>query len=163
MWGGAYFRTVTPDWWGKSEPIFLSAGYRSTASPSIRARSGACGVSGVSAACENSIFIKGCLKGSIEDILLENVSIRFRRLSAEPRASSTNSPRSLRHRLRHNSPALYLHHCENCEIDGLRVGLGQKPGAGVEPHGRACEMLRHPSCAPARRSRAPRHGAGAGH
>ena len=128
MWGGAYFRTVTPDWWGKAEPIFLSAGYRFHGKPQYPGKIRRVRVSGVSAACENSIFIKGCPESSIEDILLENVSIRFRKLSAEPAGQFDEQPPELGGSVyRHNSPALYLHHCENCRVDGLCVDWGKSP------------------------------------
>jgi hypothetical protein len=130
MWGGAYFRTVTPDWWGKGEPIFLSAGYRFHGKPQYPGKIRRIRASGITAACENSIFIKGCPESEIEDILLENIQLRFERRSGEQLGQFDEQPPELGDSVyRHNSPGIYLHRCKRCEVDGLRVDWGEKPEA----------------------------------
>jgi len=128
MWGGANFREVTPDWWGKGEPLFFSAGYRYHGKPQYPGKIRRVRVSNITAKSENSIFMGGCPESSIENVLLENVVLRFDKRSNEQSGQFDEQPPELGNSVyRHNTPGVYMRRCKDCEIDGLRVDWGEKP------------------------------------
>lgn len=107
-------RLHTPGWWGKGEPVFLSACRRKGADNlpgTIRNVS----VSNVMLDCEAGLFLCGRDGGRIENILFKDISMRFRRQGTQPTGLFDEQP-SERNVYPHSIPALYA-----CGIEGLTV------------------------------------------
>lgn len=136
-----------PGWWGKGEPIFLSA----------TPRAGANGPAGtiqdihfdsLSLACESSAFLAGEPDSRLRRIDISHLHMIFRRQGTQPGGIFDEQP-SARHRYPHAIPGLYA----RC-VDGLTVrdstvcfeGGGEawenRRAAELESCGRASVQLR---------------------
>ena len=102
----AYDLPGAPGWWGKGEPIFVSATFRKgSALPSpgtIRRLS----FSHISLDCESSLFLAGEESSVIEDVRLDEIHLRFVRQGTQPGGLFDEQP-SARHIYPHVIPALY--------------------------------------------------------
>jgi hypothetical protein len=113
---------LTGHWWGKGEPIYVAVGETGGKAGVVH------GVrfSNVSGQAENGIVLYGDPKGSIEDIKLDHVSIRFRVTRPEVNAAvggnfdfrwTASSPAN--GIFRHDSPGLYARYVDGLTIDGM--------------------------------------------
>lgn len=102
----AYDLPGAPGWWGKGEPIFVSATFRKgSALPSpgmIRRLS----FSHIDLDCESSLFLAGEEQSVIENVRLEGIRLRFVRQGTQPGGLFDEQP-SARHIYPHGIPALY--------------------------------------------------------
>ncbi len=113
MFRGAPHRDRVRDWWGKGEPIFLSAACRQPGRfPGKIRRVRVCHIL---AECENSVFLQGTAESPLEDICLEGLQMRFRMVSGlEGGWFDIQPPED--QVFAHDNPAIYGNH-----VRGLTV------------------------------------------
>ena len=118
-------RPHTPGWWGKGEPVFLSACQRKgkdNLPGTIRNVS----VSDVMLDCEAGLFLCGRDGGTIENILFKDISMRFRRQGTQPTGFFDEQP-SERNVYPHSIPALYARGVEGLTVKGWQVKYEKSP------------------------------------
>lgn len=102
----AYDLPGAPGWWGKGEPLFVSAALRqgsALSSPGVIRR---LSFSEIDLDCESSLFLAGEECGVIEDVRLRGIRLRFLRQGTQPGGLFDEQP-SHRHIYPHRIPALY--------------------------------------------------------
>ena len=103
----AYDLPGAPGWWGKGEPLFVSATSRKDSrlpSPgAIRRLS----FSHICLDCESSLFLAGEENSVISGVRLDEIHLRFVRQGTQPGGLFDEQP-SARHVYPHRIPALYL-------------------------------------------------------
>jgi hypothetical protein len=104
-------------WWGRGEPIFISAAPR---------REGALGpgkiknihIDGLTADCESSFFISGESGCEIENIYITNTVLHFVRQGSQPTGLFDEQP-SIRDFREHDIPAFYLNRVKGVFADNI--------------------------------------------
>lgn len=110
----AYDLPDAPSWWGKGEPIFVSATPRA-------GRVGSAGsirdiaFSDIQLRCESSLFLGGEADSPLENVRLRDVHLTFLHQGTQPGGLFDEQP-SARHVYPHRIPALYARH-----VHGLHV------------------------------------------
>lgn len=117
-------RLVTGHWWGKAEPVHVSAvpwqrGVRRLGRiRSVR-------FVNVTADAEAGILLHGSPESRLEDVGLDNVTLRLRRGPLQPSYGGNFDLRSTRDLSQglfaHDIPALYCRHARGVSVRGLRV------------------------------------------
>ncbi len=111
----AYERPGSPGWWGKGEPIFVSAVFRKDStlpSPGIIHR---LSFSDISLDCESSLFLGGERESVIRDVCFRAIRLRFVRQGTQKGGLFDEQP-SGRHVYPHAVPAVYARW-----VDGLSL------------------------------------------
>jgi len=102
----AYALPGAPGWWGKGEPLFVSATFRKDSTlPSPGAIRGL-SFSHIHLDCESSLFLGGEKESVIRDVRLREIHLRFVRQGTQPGGLFDEQP-SARHVYPHPIPALY--------------------------------------------------------
>ena len=102
----AYALPGAPGWWGKGEPLFVSATRR-------RDRENFPGIirglsfSDIRLACESSLFLGGEAYSPIRDVFLRDIHLTFRHQGTQPGGLFDEQP-SARHVYAHDIPGMYL-------------------------------------------------------
>ena len=109
-------REFAPRWWGKGEPLFLSAASRSEGQ-SRPGRIRRVSVDHVRMTSESCIFIGGEREGEIEDITMENLDLTFRMQGNHLPGVFDEQP-SLRGVYTHEIPCVYIRHGKNIHLTG---------------------------------------------
>lgn len=79
MFRGAPHRDRVRDWWGKGEPLFISAACRRPGLFPGKIRRVL--LKNIMAECENSVFLQGAPESPIEDVHMESLHLHFRMIS----------------------------------------------------------------------------------
>ncbi len=118
-------RPHTPGWWGKGEPIFLSACCRKGMDnlPGVIRN---VSVSDVMLDCEAGLFLCGRDGGIIEDILFKDIYMRFCRQGTQPTGFFDEQP-SERNVYPHSIPALYAYGVDSFAVKGWKVQYEESP------------------------------------
>jgi polygalacturonase len=118
---GAPHRDTVRDWWGKGEPVFISAGFRTDGVNPGKIRKII--IRALLAEAENSLFIKGVPESVIEDVTLDNVHLTIRRSSGHPGGVFDEQPPEGRV-YAHHTPAIFARHVRNLTITHTRIQWG---------------------------------------
>ncbi len=102
----AYDLPGAPGWWGKGEPIFVSATFRKGSALPSPGKIRRLSFSHISLDCESSLFLGGEESSVIEDVRLDEIHLRFVRQGTQPGCLFDEQP-SARHIYPHTIPALY--------------------------------------------------------
>ena len=106
-------------WWGRGEPIFISAAPRNEESP-IPGKIRNIFIENLTADCESSLFISGEEGCEVSDIYLNNVALCLKRQGTQPTGLFDEQP-STRDFREHDIPAVYLNRANNVTAHGLSV------------------------------------------
>lgn len=118
-------RPHTPGWWGKGEPIFLSACPR-------KGQSGHCGsirdisVSHLQLCCEAGIFLSADEKGAIQNVTLNEIQMEMKRQGTQPSGYFDEQP-SAKNVYPHSIPALYADGVQRLRVRDLTVAHRPSP------------------------------------
>jgi hypothetical protein len=104
-------------WWGRGEPVFISAAPR---------REGSLGpgkikniqIDGLMADCESSLFISGEAGWEIENVYITNTALRFVRQGSQPTGLFDEQP-SIRDFREHDIPVFYLNRVKGVFADNI--------------------------------------------
>lgn len=118
-------RPHTPGWWGKGEPIFLSA-CRRKGMDNVPGVIRNVSVSDVMLDCEAGLFLCGRDGGVIKDILFKDIFMRFRRQGTQPTGFFDEQP-SERNVYPHSIPALYAYGVDRLAVKGWKVQYEKGP------------------------------------
>lgn len=135
MFRGAPHRDRVRDWWGKGEPIFLSADYRTPGVFPGKIRRVL--VKHILAECENSVFLQGVPESPIEDVWLEGLHLHFRMISGLEGGKYDIQPPENRV-YDHDSPAVYGSYVKGLTIKDCSVSW-DAPGSKHWSHLLECE------------------------
>ena len=102
----AYDLPGAPGWWGKGEPLFISATRRRGQPDRFPGHIRRLSFSDIRLDCESSLFIAGEADCPIEDVRLREIHLRFVRQGTQPGGLFDEQP-SERHVYPHSIPALY--------------------------------------------------------
>ncbi len=102
----AYDVPGAPGWWGKGEPIFLSATHRRGKEDSFPGTMRNLFFSDLRLDCESSLFLGGEKDCMIENVFMRDIHLHFIRQGTQPGGLFDEQP-SARHVYRHDIPALY--------------------------------------------------------
>ena len=102
----------SPGWWGKGEPVFLSATYRKGKEDSFPGTMRNLFFSDIRLDCESSLFLGGEKNCMIENVYMRDIHLRFVRQGTQPGGLFDEQP-SARHVYRHAIPALYARSVKN--------------------------------------------------
>lgn len=102
----AYDLPGSPGWWGKGEPIFLSATHRKGKEDSFPGCMRNLFFSDIRLDCESSLFLGGEKNCMIENVFMRDIHLRLIRQGTQPGGLFDEQPSS-RHVYRHAIPALY--------------------------------------------------------
>ncbi|MDR1374099.1 MAG: hypothetical protein LBJ24_03920 [Treponema sp.] len=108
-------------WWGRGEPVFISAVPRREDAPGpgkIRNIS----IDGFTADCESSFFISGEPGWEIENVNITNTTLRFVRQGSQPTGFFDEQP-SVRDFREHDIPAFYLNRVKGLFGDNISAGF----------------------------------------
>jgi len=130
-------RLFSDDWWGKAEPIYVTALHRTP--------NGALGhvrhirFSNILCRGENGAVLCGSPNSPLEDIVLENVRIEIDKTSRWPGGVQDLRPPEIEHMLRaHATNGVYIEHARGVALRNVSVAWGQnRPayfGAALETH-----------------------------
>ncbi len=111
----AYDLPGAPGWWGKGEPVFLSATPRKGMESAFPGILRDISVSDVDIRCESCIFLGGEENSPIEGVRLREIHMKMVRQGTQPGGLFDEQP-SARHIYPHSIPALYARH-----VRGLRL------------------------------------------
>lgn len=112
-------RSFAPDWWGKGEPVFLSATNR-------KGQTGSAGqIRGVSfdhlrITAESGIFLRGEENSVIEDVQLQNIKMIMKKQGTQETGFFDEQP-SARGVYAHEIPAVYAKYVRQLELDKIQV------------------------------------------
>jgi hypothetical protein len=117
-------RLFTGHWWGKAEPIYISARLNRSAVENARIRN--VRFSNIMAECENGILIYGTENSLIRDILFDRVALRVRKGLHTDAVGGNFDLRGLGAGLefaifKHDIPGMYCQYVENLQIHGLKI------------------------------------------
>lgn len=102
----AYALPGVPGWWGKGEPLFVSATLRRDSALPSPGKIRQLSFSDIQLDCESSLFLAGEECSPIEDVRLREIHLRFIRQGTQPGGLFDEQP-SARHIYPHAIPALY--------------------------------------------------------
>ncbi|MBR6028925.1 MAG: glycoside hydrolase family 28 protein [Clostridia bacterium] len=114
-WGDAYDSPGAPGWWGKGEPVFISATRRPQKPDSFPGVIRRVSFDHLYLTCESSLFLGGETYSPIEDVRMSEIHLRFERTGTQPGGLFDEQP-SARHKYPHAIPALYAR-----SVRGLRL------------------------------------------
>ena len=118
-------RPHTPGWWGKGEPIFLSA-CRRKGKDNIPGTIRNVSVSDVMLDCEAGLFLCGRDGGVIENILFKDIFMKFCRQGTQPTGFFDEQP-SERNVYPHSIPALYAYNVDSLSIKNWKIRYEKSP------------------------------------
>ena len=93
-------------WWGRGEPIFISAAPRNENMP-IPGKIRDIYIDNLVADCESSLFISGDPGCEVENVNMRNITLRFKRQGTQPTGLFDEQP-STRDFREHDIPAVYV-------------------------------------------------------
>jgi hypothetical protein len=108
-------------WWGRGEPVFISAAPRNENSPrpgQIRNIH----IDGLSAKCESSFFVSGEKGCEVENVFINNLKLEFVRQGTQPTGLFDEQP-SVRDFRKHDIPAVYLNRANSVFAQNLHVNF----------------------------------------
>lgn len=105
----AYDLPGAPGWWGKGEPVFISATPRKGRENDFPGVIRDITVSDLDIRCESCIFLGGEQLSPIERVRLRDIHITFEKQGTQPGGLFDEQP-SARHIYPHSIPALYARH-----------------------------------------------------
>lgn len=112
-------RAFAPDWWGKGEPIFISATNR-------KGKQGCAGIirnvhfDHIQMTAESCIFMRGEENSPISRIKLQNIEIQMKKQGTQPVGFFDEQP-SWRNVYPHEIPAIYAHYVKGLELEDIVV------------------------------------------
>lgn len=108
------------EWWGKGDPIFVSAVQRKqdyAAPGTIRNVR----FNGIDIDCEASAYVSAGSPGAtVENVAIEDCSLRFIRQGTQPSGCFDEQP-SIRHVFPHEQPAIFVERVNGLRVANLRV------------------------------------------
>ncbi|WP_171651874.1 glycoside hydrolase family 28 protein [Paenibacillus foliorum] len=112
-------------WWGKSEPIFITAERRSEkhAAPGIIRN---IRVDHLSVESEGGVYLEGSEDSVIEGISIRGLKLIMRRKSGYPGGLFDTQP-SIRGVFQHDVPAVFCRHAKNVSFDDIEVVWAGEP------------------------------------
>ena len=138
----AYDLPGAPGWWGKGEPIFISATPRRGKEDTLPGMIRDVSVSDVDMKCESCIFLGGEKNSPIERVRLRELHITMVRQGTQPGGLFDEQP-STRHIYPHRIPALYARHVRGLHLMDSSVQFVGKNEAwdGTCTDTEACETV----------------------
>ncbi len=119
QYAGAGGRQFIPDWWGKGEPLYLSATYRrGTHKPAGTLRNIV--FEDIRLKAESSSFFRGEADSVIEDVTVRNCRFDYERQGTQEPGLFDEQP-SDRDVYPHAIPAFYANHVNGLHLDGVKV------------------------------------------
>lgn len=109
-------RSFAPRWWGKGEPIFISAAYRNS-QHKFPGKIQNITFDHIYMKCESSIFIAGEEDSRIKNISIQNVNLTMEKQGTQPADIFDEQP-SERSVYPHTIPVVYSRCTDNLEING---------------------------------------------
>jgi len=123
-WADAPTRIHTPGWWGKGEPVFISA-CRRKGKENIPGYIRDIRVSNLQLKCESGIFMSSDETATgaplIENITLNGIDMQFKRQGTQPSGFFDEQP-SAKNVYPHSIPALYANGVKKLRVKDLTVG-----------------------------------------
>lgn len=113
------FKPGASDWWGKGEPIFISAEHRNDQRKypgKIRNIS----ITNIFAKSESCIFLSGCPESVIEDIEMNNIKLKMSKVS-DTEAGVFDTRPSTREVFPHDIPCLFAEHGKNIRLKEFTI------------------------------------------
>jgi hypothetical protein len=138
----AYDLPGSPGWWGKGEPVFMSATYRKGKEDSFPGIIRNLFFSDIRLDCESSLFLGGEKNCMIENVFMRDIHLRFIRQGTQPGGLFDEQP-SARHVYRHTIPALYVRNVKTLRLRNgsvLFTGTGEAWG-GAKTQTEDCEDI----------------------
>ncbi|MDR0998491.1 MAG: hypothetical protein LBL70_05430, partial [Treponema sp.] len=117
-------------WWGRGEPVFISAAPRREDAPGpgkIRNIY----IDGLTADCESSFFISGEGGWEVENVTIANTVLRFVRQGSQPTGLFDEQP-SVRDFREHDIPAFYLNRVKGVFGDNISAEFSAPQGGQTE-------------------------------
>ena len=139
----AYALPGAPGWWGKGEPVFLSATPRKGKETDFPGILRDISVSDVDMLCESSIFLGGEKNSPIERVRLREIHLTMVRQGTQPGGLFDEQP-STRHIYPHSIPALYARHVRGLRLADSSVQFTgeQEAWDGTRTETEFCENVR---------------------
>lgn len=130
-------RLFSDEWWGKAEPIYVTALHRSPAAPLGHIRH--VRFSNILCRGESGVFLAGSADSPLEDIALDNVRIEIDKTSKWPGGKQDWRPPDDSSRLiDHPTAGVYLKHARQVALRNVEVAWGaNRPayyGAALDQH-----------------------------
>lgn len=138
----AYDLPGAPGWWGKGEPVFLSATRRRGKEDSFPGTIRNLYFSDLRLDCESSLFLGGEKDCRIENVFMRDVHLRFIRQGTQPGGLFDEQP-SARHVYPHSIPALYARSVRRLTFSGTVQFTGEgEAWDGTREETEDCEDVR---------------------
>ena len=122
-----YAEPGAPGWWGKGEPIFISA----TPRKNSRTKTGTIRnvtFDNLSITCESCAFLAGEPESCLRDIRIRDLHMTFKRQGTQPGGLFDEQP-SVRHVYSHAIPALYARNVKQLTVQDSTVRYADKSEA----------------------------------
>ncbi len=116
----AYSLPGAPGWWGKGEPVFLSATPRRGQEDAFPGSIRDIHISDVALDCESCVFLGGEEQSPIRQVRLKDIHLCFRHQGTQPGGLFDEQP-SGRHIYPHRIPALYARHVHGLSVSDSSV------------------------------------------
>ena len=127
-----------PSWWGKAEPIYVTAIPRTADTQLGTIRN--VRFSNIICKSENSLFIHGWHEGHIEHVTLDNVQLTCDKWTPRPGGQYDTRPGIGPGVYKTNMAAIYLSHAKDLTLTRLPRNLGQKQTR------LSLQSFEHPAC-----------------
>lgn len=125
-----------PKWWGKAEPIYVTAIPRTKETKLGRVRN--VRFSNILCKGENGVFIHGWEGRPIEDLVLDNVRIEVGKWTKWPGGFNDTRPGLGEGVYEHKTAGVYVQHANDVSLRDVRVVWGENPpdyfGPALETH-----------------------------
>ena len=125
-----------PRWWGKAEPIYVTAIPRTSDTKLGKVRN--VRFSNILCRGENGVFLHGWEGSPIENVTFDNVRIEIDKTTDWPGGLYDTRPGIHRGVYEHKTAGLYLHHARDVELEDVEVAWGEnRPdyfGPALETH-----------------------------
>ena len=139
----AYDVPGAPGWWGKGEPLFVSATRRKGQDSAFPGHLRRLTFSDIRLDCESSLFLGGESYSPIEDVRLREIHLRLIRQGTQPGGLFDEQPSS-RHVYPHSIPALYARSVKGLVLKDSTVSFAGENEAwnGSKAELESCENAR---------------------
>ena len=125
-----------PQWWGKAEPIYVTAIPRTAETKLGRIRN--IQFSNIICRGENGVFIHGWQNHPLEDIVLDNVQVEIGKWTTYPGGFYDTRPGIHEGVYEHKTAGIFIRHASGVELRNVKVSWGENPpdyfGSAVEVH-----------------------------
>ena len=114
-----------PQWWGKAEPIYVTAIPRTKETKLGRVRN--VRFSNILCKSENGVFIHGWEGSPIEDLVLDNVRVEVGKWTKWPGGFHDTRPGIAAGVYEHKTAGVYIRHAANAKLRDVKVVWSENP------------------------------------